>query len=180
MSTTHPIARYLASANVAALIYLALVIAALLTVVFAVSDISDRYRAREASTALLAQLEHQASLRPSGANSSAPAGSPFLQGQTTTIATASLLQRVTDAIVHVKGSVTSSQVEGAGDQAPAGRVKISVECEIEERAFQQLLYEIEAGAPYLFLDRVQVRAPASAAERMQVVLLISGLWSSGK
>jgi len=179
MTSAHPIMRHLASANSAALIYLALLIAALLTVVCAVNDISDRYRARDASATILAGVQRQA-LRPSGSNGSPPAGSPFLHGQTATIATASLLQRVTALILNAKGSITSSQVEEAGDQAAAGRVKITVNCEIEERAFQQLLYEIEAEAPYLFLDRLQVQASPKPGGPMQVVLLISGLWSGGK
>lgn len=180
MTAAHPLARYLTSANIAALIYLALIIAALLMVVFAINDVSDRYRAREASTEMLAQLERQASLRPSGSKGSVPPGSPFLQGQTATVATASLLQRVTDAVLHVKGSVTSSQVEEVGDQAAVGRVKITVNCEIEEPALQQLLYEIEAGAPFLFLDHLRAQAAASSGGRMQVVMLVSGLWSGGK
>jgi len=180
MTIVHPIARYLLSSNMAALTYIVLVIASLLTVVLAANGLSDRYRARDAAMAMLAELEGRASLRSSGSNSSAPAGSPFLQGQTATLATASLLHRVTDAIARARGSIISSQVEATGDQAAAGRVKISVTCEIEERAFQQLLYEIEAGAPYLFLDRLQAQAPASPGGRMQIVLLISGLWSGGK
>ena len=181
MTPAHSIARYVVRyPNISALAYLALVITALVTVGFAVMDVSDRYRARDASTTMLTQLEWQTSSGSSGSGISAPAGSPFLQDQTATLATATLLQRVTDVIARVSGSVTSSEVDPASDHSGASRVKITVNCEIEERALQQLLFHLEAEAPYLFIDRLMVQAPASPGVRMHVVLGIAGLWSGGK
>ena len=181
MTNAHSIARYLARyPNIAAAAYVAVVVAALLVVILAIVSISDGYRARDTSAGTLAELEQRASSNASALGSSAPAGSPFLQGQTATVATATLLQRVTDVIAHTKGSITSSEVDGTGGQSTTDRVKIIVACEIEERALQQLLYEIEAGAPYLFVDQLVAQAPESAGGRLRVVLRISGLWSGGK
>ena len=174
MTSTHPIASYLVRyRNVSAACYLAFLVVASLIVISSVLDVSDHYRMRSASAARLAQLEQHPSLHPATMGSSAPAGSPFLEGQTTTLATAALVQRVTEAIGHSKGNIISSEVEPTGDTAD--RVKVIVTCDIEERALPQLLYEIEAGAPYLFIDRMVAQAPMTAAGRLHVMLSISGL-----
>ena len=49
-----------------------------------------------------------------------PTGSPFLEGQTLTVAGAALLQRVADAVTKVGGNVLSSQVDVQGVQAKDG------------------------------------------------------------
>ena len=179
MTSAHPIASYLVRyRNVSAACYLAFLLVASLIVIFSVMGISERYRTRSADAAMLAQLEQHTSLRSATMGNSAPAGSPFLEGQTTTLATAVLVQRVTEAIGHSKGNIISSEVEPAGETAD--RAKIIVTCDIEERALPQLLYEIEAGAPYLFIDRMVAQAPTTAAGRLHVTLGISGLWSGKK
>ena len=179
MTSTHPIVSYLVRyRNVSAASYLAFLLVASLIVIFSVMSVSDSYRTRSAAAAMLAQLEQGASLRSATMGSSAPAGSPFLEGQTTTLAAAALVQQVTQAIGHSKGNIISSEVEPAGETAD--RVKIIVTCDIEERALSQLLYEIEAGVPYLFIDRVVAQAPTTAGGRLHVVLGISGLWSGKK
>ena len=179
MNSTHPIASYLVRyRNVSAACYLAFLFMASLIVILSITDVIDRYRTRSASAAMLAQLEQHASLQSANMGNSAPAGSPFLEGQTTTLATAALVQRVTEAVARSKGNIISSEAEPA-DEA-TGRVKIIVTCEIEERALPQLLYEIEAGVPYLFIDRMVTQAPTTAAGRLHAVLGISGLWSGKK
>jgi general secretion pathway protein M len=175
VTSTHPIASYLVRyRNVSAACYLAFLFIASLIVILSITDVIDRYRTRSASAAMLAQLEQHAA----NMGNSAPAGSPLLQGQTSTLATAALVQRVTEAIARSKGNIISSEAEPA-DEA-TGRVKIIVTCEIEERALPQLLYEIEAGVPYLFIDRMVTQAPTTAAGRLHAVLGISGLWSGKK
>ena len=75
-----------------------------------------------AASDLLAQLEG----RKPGAGATAgrggtrPTGSPFLEGQTLTVAGAALLQRVADAVTKVGGNVLSSQVDVQGVQAKDG------------------------------------------------------------
>ena len=69
---------------------------------------------------LLAQLEGRKPSPLAAAGAAAtqvPAGSPFLEGQTLTVAGAGLLQRVADAVNKVGGNVLSSQVDVQGVQA---------------------------------------------------------------
>ena len=105
-----------------------------------------------------------------------PAGSPFLEGQTVTIAGAALLQRVAGAVTKVGGNVLSSQVELQGMQAKDGYVNLIASCEVEQATLQQLLYDIEPGMPFLFIDQLVAQVPTSGTKggRMRVLISVSG------
>ena len=97
-----------------------------------------------------------------------PTGSPFLEGQTLTVAGAALLQRVADAVTKVGGNVLSSQVDVQGVQAKDGYVSVLASCEVEQAAMQRLLYDLEAGMPFLFIEQFVAQSPqtdAGAAEQ---------------
>jgi general secretion pathway protein M len=184
MSANHPIDRYiLRYPYLSALIYVALVVALTLAALFAVLDIAERHRAVSASAEVLARLERRA---PSFVSASAwnsdlvPAGSPFLEGQTVTLASAALLQQITAAITGVGGRVISSEVAPRGERSGEGFVRVVANCDLEEGALQHLLYDIEAGMPFLFIDQFVVEAPANEGGRMHVVLGVSGLWLGAK
>jgi len=119
-----------------------------------------------------------------GAGIAAPAGSPFLEGATVTVAAAALLQRVTAAVTKFGGNVLSSQVDLQGSQAKAGFLTIIASCDIDQPSLQKLLYDLEAGQPFLFLEQLSVQAPASftsAGEgRLRVLLSVSGQWQGAK
>jgi general secretion pathway protein M len=55
-------------------------------------------------------------------------------------------------------------------------------CEIEQGSLQQLLYDLEAVMPFLFIDQLVVQAPVIGVEqsRMRVLLSVSGQWLGGK
>ena len=55
-------------------------------------------------------------------------------------------------------------------------------CEIEQPALQKLLYDVEAGMPFLFVDQLVVDSPEAAnnVSRLKVVLAVSGQWLSRK
>jgi general secretion pathway protein M len=114
----------------------------------------------------------------------APAGSPFLQGETVTVAGAALLQRVTSAVRKLGGKVLSSQVDlqgsEPGGQSKAGFLSVIANCEIDQPGLQKLLYDVEAGMPFLFVDQLVVEAPGSVAEsgdgKLRVLLTVSGQW----
>jgi general secretion pathway protein M len=151
----------------------------------AVADILDRRAALEAAGDMLARLEGRrpAAKRDTDASSDpVPSGSPFLEGQTITVAGAALLQRVAGAVARVGGNVLSSQVEFQGTQSRDGYVSLIASCEIEHTALQPLLYDLEAGMPFLFVDQLVAQAPAASAEggRTRVLLAVSGLWPGGK
>jgi general secretion pathway protein M len=137
--------------------------------VVAASDILDRLEGRRPTS------PHTA-----GVIDIVPSGSPTLEGPTVTVAGASLLQRVAAAVAKVGGSVLSSQVELQGPQAKAGFVGVIASCEVSQPALQKLLYDLEAGMPFLFIDQLVVQAPVAAANdqegRMRILLAVSGQW----
>ena len=108
----------------------------------------------------------------------------MLEGPTVTVAGASLLQRVTGAVTKVGGNILSSQVELQGIQAKAGFVGVITSCELDQPSLQKLLYDLEAGMPFLFVDQLVVQAPvASSANqegRMRILLAVSGQWQGAK
>jgi len=99
-----------------------------------------------------------------------------------TVASAALLQRVTSAITRAGGNVVSSEVEPQDSHSADGIVRITATCEIEQQTMQQLLYDIEAGMPFLFVDQFVIQAPSPGSEsgRMRIMLTISGLWAGAK
>jgi len=170
----------------AAIAYVALVLLLTAGAWSAVADILDR-RADVASVRdILDQLEGR---RPSprnlgNATDAVPAGSPMLEGPTVTVAGASLLQRVAGAVTKVGGSVLSSQVELQGVQSKAGFVGVIASCELDQPSLQKLLYDLEAGMPFLFIDQLVVQAQVASTTdqegRMRILLAVSGQWQGAK
>jgi len=174
------------SPTLAALIYGALVAVLAFTIWSAVENVIERRQALRAAGDLLAQLEGR---RTSGTTRSGlpagpvPDGSPFLEGETLTVAGAALLQRVAMAVGRAGGTIQSSQVDVQGAQAKAGFVSLVVSCEMDQAALQQLLYDLEAGMPFLFVDQLVAQAPipttVSEGGRMRVLLGVTGQWQGG-
>ena len=113
----------------------------------------------------------------------APTGSPFLEGPTVTVAGASLQQRITSAVTKVGGNVLSSQVDVQGVQAKDGFVSVLASCELDYVALQRLLYDLEAGMPFLFIEQMVAQSPQTATPheggRMRLLLAVSGRWQGG-
>lgn len=164
------------------------VVAVLLTLAWgAVEDILERRQSVAEASDLLAQLDGRKAspLNPAeAAGVQAPAGSPFLEGHSLTVAGAALLQRVAGAVTNVGGNVLSSQVDVQGAQAKEGYVSVIASCEIEYPALQRLLYDLEAGMPFLFIEQLVAQSPqaSSAPEtgRMRLLLAVSGRWQGEK
>ena len=133
---------------------------------------------------MLEQLEGRkpAAGRGQGATIAGPSGSPFLEGATVTVAGAALLQRVTAAVTKLGGNVLSSQIDLQGPQAKTGFISIIASCDIDQVGLQKLLYDLEAGMPFLFVNQFVVDVAPSGSERnsMHVLLEISGLWPGAK
>jgi general secretion pathway protein M len=163
-------------------IYVAVLGAAIATTWIALATLGERRATVTAAENLLAELEG----RPSTANrtplATAPTERPFLEGPTVTVAGAALLQRVGGAISQAGGNVLSSQVDLQRADSKDGWVGLTVSCDIEQGSLQKLLYDIEAGVPFLFIDQLVVQPPVTGAEqgRMRVLLAVSGQWWSGK
>jgi general secretion pathway protein M len=182
------VARALAgSPLIAVTLYLGIAGVLLLMAGLSIADVIAQRQALAQTSDLLDQLRG----RKGGANNAAAVsaehpGTPFLEGPTVTVAGANLLQRVAAAVGNVGGSVQSSQVDVSGAQTKNGFVGLVVSCELEQPALQKLLYDLEAGMPFLFVDQLDVQVPQTTAlgdaatGRVRVILGVSGQWQAGK
>jgi general secretion pathway protein M len=185
MTMDHRLDRLLARfPALAAVAYFALVVVLLGSASFAAADLLDRRQAVAESEAQLAQLERGRATVVAPAAAEAPQGSPFLEGQTVTLAGAALLQRVAGAVTGVGGNVLSSQVDVQDAASKGGFVSLVASCEVTQPDLQKLLYDLEAGMPYLFVDQLVVQAPDNVTRgdggRVRIVLGVSGQWRGGK
>jgi len=170
---------------IAVVLYLAVAGGLLVTAGVAIANLLDHQRALAQTSDLLDQLQGRKARGASSAPAEHP-GTPFLEGPTVTVAGAALLQRVATAVGNVGGTVQSSQVDVLGTESKDGFVGLVVSCEMEQPALQKLLYDIEVGMPFLFVDQLDVQVPQTTAineagtGRIRVVLGVAGQWQAGK
>jgi general secretion pathway protein M len=170
----------------AAVTYVGLLVLLLFVVATSITDLIDQRSEVAASTTMLEQLEgHHAAARRKGPGEMAmPSGSAYLEGATVTIAGATLLQRVAGAVVKFGGNVLSTQLDVQSTSASPGFLSMIASCEIEQPRLQELLYDLEAGMPFLFIDQLVVQTPTAEAgeqpARLRVLLGVSGQWRGAK
>jgi general secretion pathway protein M len=169
----------------AAAIYGGLVVVLLFAVVTSVADVLGRRSELAASAAMLDQLEGKRSSTGRALGDPAmPSGSAYLEGATVTVAGATLLQRAAGSVVKFGGSVLSTQLDVQGTPAKTGLLSMIASCEIEQSQLQQVLYDLEAGMPFLFIDRLVVQTPltgsSSETGRLRILLTVSGQWRGSK
>ncbi|MEP9356804.1 type II secretion system protein GspM [Xanthobacter sp. KR7-65] len=163
----------------AALAYAAVVLALLGVAASTVADLMDR---RAAVAEAADRLDRLQGRRPGGGppTGTAQDGSPFLEGPSLTIAGADLLQRVTTAIARYDGRLTSSRVEVQSTRYGADFVAVTADLDISQTDLQKLLYDLEAGMPFLFVGQLAVQAQARGEggddERVRVTLTVYGQW----
>jgi general secretion pathway protein M len=188
MTPARTIDRYLARYPALALAaYLVVVVGLVLIAWGALADAYSHYQDYAAANEMLDQVEGRKPMpggHTIGSSGVSPAGSPFLEGPTVTVAGAALQQRVTSAVTKVGGNVLSSQVDLQGALAKQGYVSLLASCEVDQPSLQQLLYDLEAGMPFLFIDQLVVQAPQTGSTedsgRMRVLLGVSGQWQASR
>jgi general secretion pathway protein M len=166
-----------------ALLTYVIVLAGLLaTAVASISNLLGSFEALNESRAALARLDRQLQ-RSSGrqaSSSEAVNGPPFLTGKTITIAGAALQDRVEGAVKKAGGNVLSSQVDLQGPHSAEGFIGLTESLEIDQASLQPLLYDLEAGMPYLFVENLAIQAPQAFGEAegtpMRVLVVVSGQW----
>jgi general secretion pathway protein M len=189
MLRSHPIQKLFTRAHALPLLgYATLVMGLTVITWLALASLAGDYADYAAAADLLDRLEgRKPAAGPSGL-ASGMSGSPFLEGPTVEIAGAALQQRVVAAVREAGGNVQSSQVDLQGSQAKQGYVSLSANCEVGQGALQQLLYDLESGMPFLFIDQLVVQMPQSSggsgvdteAARMRVQIDVSGQWQGTK
>jgi general secretion pathway protein M len=187
VSSGNAVARALThSPLIAVVLYLAIATGLIVTAGLSIANILDHQRALAQTSDLLDQLQGRKARAGALQVSAEHPGTPFLEGPTVTVAGAALLQRVATAVGNVGGTVQSSQVDVLGTQAKDGFVGLVVSCEMEQPALQKLLYDLESGMPFLFVDQLDVQVPQTTATneggagRIRVVLGVSGQWQAIK
>jgi general secretion pathway protein M len=184
MTSIRSISSYLTRPpHIAGLVYVAFITIACLTALYALTDIVEQYRVRNASLEMLSRLEGRRQSASGGGahNNAPPPGSPFLNGQTATVASATLLQRLTSIVANTGGTVVSSEMV-QGPQSKDGYVTAITNCELEQDALQKVLYDIEAGLPFLFVDQLVVQPSSAPGEngKLRVTLGVTAQWSGAK
>ena len=170
----------------AATIYVGLVVMLLFAMATSIVDLVGQRAEVTSSATMLEQLEgrHTGPARNASGDVTIPSGSPFLEGATVTIAGATLLQRVSGAITKFGGNVLSTQLDLEGTQSRTGFLSMIASCEIDQSELQKLLYDLEAGMPFLFIDQLVVQAPStlssSGSGKLRILLAVSGQWQGGK
>ena len=170
----------------AAAIYAGLVVVLLFTVVTSVADVVGQRDEVASASGMLEQLEGRraAAVRGPSGDVTMPSGSAFLEGATVTIAGATLLQRVAGAVTKFGGNVLLTQLDLQGTQSKTGFLSMIASCEIDQSELQKLLYDLEAGMPFLFIDQLIVQAPStlssSGSGKLRILLAVSGQWQGAK
>jgi general secretion pathway protein M len=171
---------------IAVTVYVALMIVLTATIWGAVADVLEQRTAVATAREALERIESRkaAPLRGTADPAMVSAGSAFLEGPTVTVAGAMLLQRVAGAVTKAGGSILSSQVDLQGPQSKPGLIGVIASCELDQPALQQLLYDLEAGMPFLFIEQLAVQSPVSSPgvreSRLRVQLTVYGQWQGEK
>jgi general secretion pathway protein M len=170
----------------AAAIYAGIFVLLLFTVVSTIADVIGQYGELAASTSMLEQLDGRGPRagRGGAGDQTMPSGSAYLEGATVTVAGAAMLQRVAGAVVKFGGNVLSTQLDVQGTPSKAGYLSMIASCEIEQAQLQPVLYDLEAGMPFLFVDQLVVQTPLSGSSeetgKLRVLLAVSGQWRGAK
>jgi general secretion pathway protein M len=161
---------------IATLIYAGAVCACALATWFAITDIQDGFSE-------VAALQGRLRLYEGRAPFAAPAGdassrtSPFLEGDTVAIGGAALQKRVADAVRDAGGAVVSTELSLDGAD---GALKLTGNIEIAQAGLQTLLYDLETGAPFVFVDKLSAQSPRvygqTDNDTLRVALVASGKW----
>ena len=120
-----------------------------------------------------------------GANpaSDAANGSPFLHDATITLAGAALQQRIEQAVAKAGGALQSNEVDLDGPGEKDGFIRLTANFALAQAGLQPLLYDLEAGMPYLFVEALDVQSPQAFGEAdggpMRIALTVSSKWEPG-
>jgi general secretion pathway protein M len=182
------------SPQVAALVYAGLMIVLVAIIATSWTGVLSRNAAVSGLSDILSRLE---GANPAGARSrdgdAAVSGSYFLEGPTVTVAGAAMLQRVIGIVTKHGGNVLSSQVDLKATQSKDGFVTVIANCTMDQPALQPIIYEIEAGMPFLFVEQLDAQlsigsnatgagsaAPDTTGAKLRVLLSVAGQWHGAR
>ena len=147
----------------------------------------DTGRELDARSRTLSQLEARVKARNEArprSGSVAPAAA-FISASTQGLAGAQLqayLQQTADA---QHATVVSSGVEPAKHEDGRGSIRLQATLDLNAKALQALLYQLESGTPYVFVDALAVQLPGVGGQRasedplLRVTLGLRAVWRRG-
>lgn len=82
---------------------------------------------------------------------------PFLEGQTLALAANTLQQRIAGLVEEIGGKLSTIGVEPPSDEPEArSRVIVQATADMDVDALQTLLFRLESGAPFIFVESLNV------------------------
>jgi hypothetical protein len=143
----------------------------------AAQDLSDKQD-------LLARLEARAKSRPDQHAAATPTAAPpeaFLDAPTAGLASAGLQAHVA-RLAEAHATLVSFGVQNSTSEDAADAVRIEASMDIGLRELQVLLYDLESGTPYVFVELMTVRTTTPVGEaatedpQLRVTLGLRALW----
>lgn len=108
----------------------------------------------------LASQQPELSARLTDLEQQAAQAGGYLKGPSDALAAAELQDHARAVIEGAGGSLRSTQilpVSAADAKVPVRRATLRIQLEIDIKGLQKLLYQLETGQPYLFVDQLTVR-----------------------
>jgi hypothetical protein len=109
----------------------------------------------------------------------------FLKGQTAGLAIAQLETYFSKLAQANHASLTSASAQPADQSDAPDIVRIQVNIDVEYEALQSLLYKLEAGTPYVFVDSLRLRSETLSPNKnrqrdapLKVTLGLKAIWRS--
>jgi len=168
-------------------LYGALLLACAATIDSTLENLAATRERTDAARAQLARLEARnaaaaIAATPAGVDE-IPAGAAFVPGDKVSAASAELQRRVSEIVARAGGSVLSSLVERQPGDGPVAGLSMSIDCDIDQTGLRRMLYDIEASAPFLFIDAMTIKARTDPAEsaadpRLRVSLRVGANWKA--
>jgi len=162
-----------------------LVCASIIAPVLSLQARSDALQQLEEQQNMLERLDaaHQrAGKRTAAGGQIAAPETAFLSSQTPGLASAQLEAYLSQLVRAQQASLVSSGVQQPNKAEPPEIVRIQATMDIGYESLQSLLYKLETGTPYVFLESMTLQPPNNAslngdrAAPMKVILNLRALW----
>ena len=162
-----------------------LVLMCALTVAISIESRSDALQVLDEKRALLARLEQQSRTRFKQGNQANPTAaaptSAFLNARTQGLASAELLTYVTRLAAEQGTGLISSGIESASQNSP-DEILIQASMDMRSKPLQALIFKLETGTPYIFVESLTVVPVNGAAlgsvqdPTLHVTIVLRALW----
>jgi general secretion pathway protein M len=136
---------------------------------------------------LLSRLEARAKAsNDARARSGAVAPAAFLDAPTQGLAGAQLQARLEQMAAVHHAVLISSSIEPAKREDPPDSIRLQVTLDVNLQALQTLLYQLESGTPYVFVESLAVQVSGATSQRvaedplLRTSFGLRAVWRRGK